>query len=317
MGRHLLLAATRPVDDADHAYNDWYDETHLSEVLKLEGFEAAQRFSVSAVMMPGAGPVYPYLAIYEIETDDIDATLAGLRAALPAMTISDTLDPRAMSVVAFRPIGERVSAGAAVADGTGVIDVFEAMGTARAMRRLRPDPIDDDAVERLIWAATRASSANNTQPWDFVVVRNDEQRRRIAEVIGPVGDKLESRYASADEGVRRRVHEASELARNIADVPTLVFVCGTNRYPAARPKVEWMYSAVFGAAQNLLVAARALGLGAAYTTLHDAGEQAIKDILGIPDDRTLAVTIAVGHPARPFGPVSRRPVEEVLHLEKW
>jgi len=197
------------------------------------------------------------------------------------------------------------------------MDALEAMGTARAMRRLRDDPIDDDLIERLLWAATRASSANNSQPWDFVVVRSPEQRQRIAEVIAPIGDKLEARYDSSDESVRRRVREAADLARHIADVPALVFVCGTNGYPARRPKIEWMYSAVFGAAQNLLVAARALGLGAAYTTLHDAGEQAIKDILGIPEDRTLAVTIAIGHPAGVFGPVKRRPVGEVMHLEKW
>lgn len=198
-----------------------------------------------------------------------------------------------------------------------IVDVFEAMGTARSMRRLRPDPVDDHLLERLIWAATRASSANNTQPWDFVIVRDPQQRHRIAEVIAPIAEKLESRYATSDELAQRRIRDASELARNIGAAPALIFVCGANTYPPKRPRAEWMYSAIYGAAQNLLVAARALGLGAAYTTLHDAGEAAIRQILGIPEDRTLAVTIAIGYPGRPFGPVSRRPVEEVMHLEKW
>ena len=111
MERHILVVATQPVSGADQPYNEWYDHVHLPEVLSVKGFEAAQRFAVSGVMVGGPEPRFPYLTIYEIETDDIANALADLRAALPEMTISDTLDQSAMSVVAFRPLGERVTAG--------------------------------------------------------------------------------------------------------------------------------------------------------------------------------------------------------------
>jgi nitroreductase len=78
-----------------------------------------------------------------------------------------------------------------------------------------------------------------------------------------------------------------------------------------------MYSAMHAAAQNAVVAARALGLGAAFTTLHGTAEPAIREILGIPEDRTIGVTIPLGWPDRPFGPVARRPLEEVVHRDHW
>ncbi len=78
-----------------------------------------------------------------------------------------------------------------------------------------------------------------------------------------------------------------------------------------------MYSAVFAAAQNLVVAARALGLGAAFTTLHGVAEQQFREILGIPAERFLGVTIPLGWPAGPVGPVSRKPLEEVVHHDRW
>ena len=78
-----------------------------------------------------------------------------------------------------------------------------------------------------------------------------------------------------------------------------------------------MYSAVFGAAQNVMVAARALGLGAAYTTFHLTREAEIKTKLGIPDETRICVTIPVGWPGRIFGSLTRRPLEEVVHHDHW
>jgi hypothetical protein len=100
--RHILVVRTRAKEGRDGEYNEWYDGVHLSEVLTVKGFASAQRFTLSEIMM--ADPQeqeLPYLAIYELETDDISATLDALRAALPGMTISGALDG-AMSVVAFK-----------------------------------------------------------------------------------------------------------------------------------------------------------------------------------------------------------------------
>jgi nitroreductase len=194
-----------------------------------------------------------------------------------------------------------------------ILDVFEAMGTARAMRRFRRDPVSTALVEQAVWAATRASSPNNTQPWEFVVVRDQGQRRRVAEAL-PVGDNLPE---LADPSERRRREAARDLRRNLAEVPALCFVCGWNSYPENDPQIELMYSAVFAAGQNFIVAARALGLGAAFTTMHRLALPAIRKILDLPDGLVVGITIPFGWPAGPEGPVSRRPIHAVLHHDRW
>ena len=198
------------------------------------------------------------------------------------------------------------------------LDALEAIGSARAMRYLRPDPVPDEAVERLIWAATRASSAHNSQPWQFVVLRDRRVRAEFGELIraaAQASDPLPAHPASRgdrliDAGVRN-------LFGALGQAPAIILVCGADIYPPGAPDRRFLYSAVYSAAQNLLVAARALGLGAAATMLHTLAEPAIRGLLAIPDEITIGVTVPVGLPARPFGPVARKPVAEVVHLDGW
>lgn len=197
------------------------------------------------------------------------------------------------------------------------MDVFEAMGTARAMRWYREDPVPDELIERVLWAATRAGSPGNNQCWDFVVVTDAEQRRRLGEAVEPFAQVAARASEPDDPTARRTLHGARHLAGSLADVPVIVVVCGHNVYPAHHPMEHMMWSAVYAASQNLIVAARALGLGAAFTTFHATAPAEFKRILSIPEDRHLGVTIPLGWPAGPEGPVSRRPLEEVVHRERW
>ncbi len=200
--------------------------------------------------------------------------------------------------------------------GAGPVETLEAMGTARAMRYFLPDLVPNSLVEQVIWAGTRASSANNCQPWDFVVVQAADVRAKLGALFAPLASAAVAQSAQ-EPTARRTLAGAMNLLATLGEVPVLVFVCGQNNYPEQAPDPTFMYSAVYAAAQNMLVAARALGLGAAFTTFHRFAETDVRKILAIPDDRYIAVTMPLGWPARPFGPLTRRPVEDVLHRNRW
>jgi nitroreductase len=124
--------------------------------------------------------------------------------------------------------------------------------------------------------------------------------------------------ATATQGVTDRMRTGTaHLITHLADAPVLIFICGTNGFPSAAPREEMMLSAVHGAAQNLIVAARALELGAAYTTFHTSCETELKELLGIPEAPRICVTIPVGWPTRKFVQLKRRPLEEVVRYDHW
>lgn len=198
------------------------------------------------------------------------------------------------------------------------MDVFDAMGTARAIRYLKADPVDPELVDKLVWAATRASSPGNSQAWDFVVVTDPAKKQRIGGAISDaVAGAIRVPGPDADPSVRRMLTGAKDLAGGLANAPVLILVCGRMVYPPGNPDEQMIWSACYPAAQNLIVAARALGLGATFTTFQRRAEQAVRDTLGIPDDVRMAALIPVGWPDRPHGPVKRRPVEEVIHRDAW
>jgi nitroreductase len=194
--------------------------------------------------------------------------------------------------------------------------ILDVMGTARAVRYFRPDPVPPELVERLVWAATRAPSPENSQNWAFVCVDDRATLERIqaaTKVIAPVLENKERPTRSVDQ----MLTGASHLATNLAEIPLVVFVCGQLAYPPESPREVMTWSALFPAAQNLLVAAHALGLGAAFTMLQLVAEPVIRHELGLPDDMLIGAVIPVGYPAVAGGPVRRRPVEDVLFMNRW
>lgn len=200
------------------------------------------------------------------------------------------------------------------------MDVFDAMGTCRAIRYFRPDPVPDELLDQVIWAATRAPSPGNTQEWDFVVVTDPSQRARVGEVLRDALAERLGRLAAMpreSESERLMVEGAANLAATIGDAPVIVLVCGPVRYPAGHPDERFTWSALYPAAQNLIVAARALGLGSTFTTFHHAAEHGLRRVLGIPDEVRIGATIPLGWPAREFGPVRRRPIEHFVHRDRW
>jgi nitroreductase len=192
------------------------------------------------------------------------------------------------------------------------------MGTARAIRYLKPDPVAPELIEKLIWAATRASSPGNSQAWDFVVVTDADKKAAIGNAVSAaVSGTLREPGPNADRSVRLMLKGAKALASGLATAPVLVLVCGRMTYPPGNPDELMIWSACYPAAQNLIVAARALGLGATFTTFQRRAEDVVRKTLDIPDEVRMAALIPIGWPDRPHGAVSRRPVEEVIHWEGW
>ena len=199
------------------------------------------------------------------------------------------------------------------------MDVFEAMETCRAMRHLKPDPVPDDVIRKVVHAATRASNPGNSQGWDFIVLREAAAKARLGEAVrrgmGPAIDVLLAEATSPAE--KRMYAGVRHLLDTFEAVPVHILVCGRAVYPPQSPRAELVPAALYPAAQNLIVAARALGLGTTFTTFHVAAEADVREILELPDEVILGVMVALGWPARPFGPVHRKPLDEVLHWDRW
>ena len=198
------------------------------------------------------------------------------------------------------------------------MDVIEAMETCIAMRYLKEDPIPPADLERLIYAATRASSPGNSQEWEFVVLSDAAKKAEIGAVVwSAVAPMFESLPGDGVGTTARMYKGAAYLAKNFAKVPTWILCCARKNYPPQAPTEAFMHSTIYPAAQNLIVAARAMGLGTTFTTFQMSAEPVIRRVLAIPADVHLCVLVAVGYPARPFAPVRRKPVNDVLHWNGW
>jgi nitroreductase len=197
------------------------------------------------------------------------------------------------------------------------VDIFEAINTQRAMRRLKPDPVPEELIWKLLDAAVKAPSGGNRQPWNFIVIRDAETRAKIAEwyldgwntAYGPF-----RQAAMASPAIAKTFASADRLANHLAEVPLLIMV---TLDPARVAPVTPPGANVFPAVQNLLLAARALGLGATLTTVYRTHEAEVKQLLGIPESVETMALIPIGYPVGKFGPTARIPAESVTFWEKW
>src|SRR5690606_31658584 len=160
------------------------------------------------------------------------------------------------------------------------------------------------------------SSPGNSQGWDFVVVRDPAVKARLGPVIRERLMPLVEKVPTTPGSVRRTVEGAKHLLREFENVPVWIVVCGRKVYPPGAATDQMVDAALYPAAQNLIVAARSLGLGSTFTTLQLGSEDVMREVLGIPADVSIAVCIALGWPDRPFGPLKRKPVAEVLHWDR-
>lgn len=205
--------------------------------------------------------------------------------------------------------------------------VFETIHSLRAVRRLKPDPVPPELIRKVLTAGTQAPSGQNTQPWTFLVVQDPKTKKFIQEryhraMMKRFGDfiPLLDKVDSADA---RNLKAAMHLSEHLHETPVLIIVCGKRDWPAAIReehrigKAPPSYGSIYPCIQNILLACRALGLGASLTTAHMLFEDELAKHLGVPDDYGMVAVIPIGYPRGKFGPVSRRPVEEVTYYDRW
>jgi nitroreductase len=199
----------------------------------------------------------------------------------------------------------------------GTIGLFEAIYSQRAIRSFKPDAVSDETVRSLIEAATKAPSGGNRQPWKFLVIRDADAKRRIGEYYWQAWEAAYGTQAATPPEIQPHVRaSAAGLAENMADVPLLVLACVEHD---GSPSAMGRGSSIYPAVQNLLLAARGLGLGSVITTLHKRYEAEIKQLLGIPENVETAALLPIGYPTDDvrYGPTRRAPVEEVTYWDRW
>jgi nitroreductase len=197
------------------------------------------------------------------------------------------------------------------------VDVFEAIYTSRALRRFKPDPVPDDVTFRLLDAAIRAPTGHNSQDWRFVVVRERPAKEKMQEWSERAWEMAFPAYQdpSAIDALPRTqrlsIKSVRDLAFSLADVPLIVVVCGL------RGKHSSPGGSHFPAIQNMLLAARALGLGGSIFNLPLVGGNGMYRLLQIPESNEIYACVPIGYPLDRPGPLSRKPVKKVAYLERF
>ncbi|HXR36188.1 MAG TPA: nitroreductase family protein [Candidatus Binataceae bacterium] len=215
------------------------------------------------------------------------------------------------------------------------IGLFEAIHTARAIRHVKPDPVPDELIEKVIDAGIRAPSAVNYQNWLFVVVKDRALRAKIGALYRDAGEKIRTQYAArlSDQPAHmnearfaRLMKSAAYLREHLADAPVLLVACLRARKAdqamagasgsAPAMTMRTASASIYPAVQNMILACRALGLGTVLTTLHTFAEDEIKALLGLPADVTTYALLPIGYPQEgcQHGPIKRLPVEQVTFL---
>lgn len=211
------------------------------------------------------------------------------------------------------------------------LDLYQAMSTQRTVRRLRPDPIPDDVLERVLQAACWAPTGGNQQPWRVVVVTDVEGKSGLQAIYQPEWDRYVAGFLTRLEGLpdeqlepwRRIAAAGDHLAEHLAEAPAvLVFCADPSQMAITDARLDRISivggGSVYPAVQNLLLACVAEGLGCAITTLHCRREDEVRALLDIPDGWATAAMVPIGYPALGgHGPITRQPPERLAHRDRF
>jgi nitroreductase len=208
------------------------------------------------------------------------------------------------------------------------IGLLEGLATTRAIRRFTSEPVSDEDLATIMFAATRAPSGSNRQPFRFLVLRDGERAREAKGLLGRsfrlgwerkqaedgyTGASGPGADAAEDTPKARTARALQQFVDRFEEIPVVVLGC-LSRYRDPHP---FEGASIYPACQNLLLAARAVGLGGVLTMWHDSVEDELGRMLSIPEGVVVAATIPLGHPEGGHGPVRRRPVAELVYEDAW
>lgn len=199
-------------------------------------------------------------------------------------------------------------------------DLFEIMRTTRSMRRLKPDPVPPALIRQILEAGTMAANGGNMQNWRFLVIRDPAikaaagayYRRAWHEVVGPRYRSGGPAPGTTADAFGRMLSAAEYLADHFHEAPVWIVPCAAGATPTRTTG-----SSIYPAVQNMLLAARALGLGATLTTLYLNFEKEAESAMGLPDGVHSYAILPIGYPTGRFGPVRRTALADVVYNDRW
>ena len=209
------------------------------------------------------------------------------------------------------------------------MELYDGIMTTRAIRRFTDEPVSDDEVMACLRAAQQAPSGGNIQPWQFVVVTDASAKASVADIYRRAYDRYEPVMIAATPPARtpdgqrsweRSVAASRYLAEHLADAPVVIVVLMPDISMTLSDDdgpldVGTPYASVYPAVQNLLLAARSMGIGGTLTTVHRILQDEVRAALSIPERFQTVAMIPLGRPKGSFGVAPRRPVESVTHWQ--
>ena len=204
-------------------------------------------------------------------------------------------------------------------------DIWEVMFSQRAIRYWQDKPVPRELLKKVIRAGSKAPSGSNTQPWVFMVIDTVEQRnaiglalRELFESAEPLQKVIENGQKSENKTERLMLKGAKAFFSQLEKAPAIIIPCLQNlTSPTQDPASLFAGSSIYLAVQNVMLAARALGLGTVMTTAHGMIETDLRQLLQLPDDVYPVALIPIGYPDANFGPTARKDVDEILKWNSW
>jgi len=211
------------------------------------------------------------------------------------------------------------------------MDLYDGILTTRAIRRFTDEPVTDQQVMACVKAAVQGPSGGNIQPWQFLVVTDPERKAALGEIYRRAYTRYEAallpripafRNADDEASWQRTIEASRHLAAHLGDVPVLVLVLMpgismTLTDADGELDVGTPFASVYPAVQNLMLAARSMGLGSALTTVYRIHHDEVRALLDIPEHVEVVALVPLGYPAGKFGQARRRPPEKVTHWNRF